>query len=103
MLMLVAPNALAIEEIMADKPKTKTILAGPGVRPSTIGTLKKLVTEKTKIKKFGIRTTLGKGISLSAGYRQRDTGKAQPGILGGSRGLSPERGRVPKLEFKIKF
>jgi hypothetical protein len=106
-MMFVAPTAMAIGADMDDKPKTKTILAGPGAKlPSTssrtIGALKQLAT-KTRIKGFGLRTELGKGVSVRAGLRRRQTGKAQPNILGGRRGLSPRRGTGPALEFKIRF
>lgn len=105
MMMLVAPAATAIGADMGDRPKT--ILAGPGAKPPsvahrTIGALKQLAT-KTRIKGFGLRTKLGKGVSVRAGLKRRETGKAQPNILGGRRGRSPKRGNAPAIEFKIKF
>ena len=102
-LLLVAPPILALEDSMP-APKSKTILAGPGTSgPSTIGRLKEILSEKTRIKGFGIRTKLGKGVSVRAGLLQRETGKSRPNNIGGTRGLGPKRGNMPAIAFKIKL
>ena len=98
MMMLVAPAAFS-EADMADKPKT--ILAGPGASKTT-GALSR-IARGTKVKGVGIKTKLGKGVSVRLGLRKSPTDSPGMNILGGRRGLTKGRGVGPRFEFKIKF
>jgi hypothetical protein len=81
----------------------KTVLMGPGAKPSgTIGALSK-IAKSAKIKGLGLRAKLGKGVSVRAGMRKYANDKSGPNILGGRRGLTKGRGAGPRFEFKIKF